>query len=231
MVSLDEAIIARLKTHDECFEILVDPDLALKYREGKEVRMEDLLAIDNIFKDAKQGEKASEHVMDKVLGTSNLEEVVDRILKKGDISLTTEQRREMLENRRRQIIAIIARNAINPQTNTPHPPARVEKAMEEAKVNVDVFKSAKEQIESIVKEIRPILPIRFQNIQIAVKIPSQYAGKIHQVLHEFGETKKEEWDKNGNLLSLLEIPAGLKDELYDKLNNLTHGEVETRIVE
>ncbi|MEA3255210.1 MAG: ribosome assembly factor SBDS, partial [Candidatus Altiarchaeota archaeon] len=160
MVSLDKAVIARLKTHGVDFEIFVDPDLALDYKEGGEVNIKELLAVEDIFKDAKAGERASEEVMDKVLGTTDLHEVVDKIIKKGELHLTVEQRKRMIEETRKQVISLIARNAINPQTNTPHPPARIDKAVNEAKIHIDPVKSAKRQVESVVKRLRPILPIK-----------------------------------------------------------------------
>lgn len=229
MVSLDKAVIVRLKTHGENFEIFVDPDLALDYKEGKTVGIDELLAVGDIFKDAKAGKKASEDIMNKILGTTDLNEVVDRIIKKGELHLTIEQRRGMTEEKRKKIISIIARNAINPQTKTPHPPARIEMAIEEAKITIDPFRSAKKQVDSVVKKIRPILPIRFEILEIAVKIPANYAGNSHMVLREFGEIKKEEWNK-GDLLCLLEIPAGIQDEFYGRLNSLTHGEVEIKVI-
>ena len=132
MVSLDDAVIARLKTHGANFEVFVDPDLALAYKERGDLNLDEILAANNIFKDAKAGEKASEELMDKIFGTSDVHGVADKILKKGELHLTTDQRRKILDDRRKQIVNIIARNAINPQTNAPHPPARIEKAMSEA---------------------------------------------------------------------------------------------------
>lgn len=229
MVSLDKAVIARLKTHGETFEIFVDPDLALDYKEGRGVDVKELLAVEDIFKDAKAGERASEEVMNKVLGTTGLREVVDRIIKKGELHLTVEQRKELVEEKRKQIISLIARNAINPQTNTPHPPARIDKAIEEAKLHIDPVKSAKGQVDSVVKGLRPILPIKFVSLELAVKIPANYAGNSYKLLREFGDVKKEEWDK-GDLICLLKIPAGIQDELYSRLNSLTHGEVEIKVL-
>jgi len=229
MVSLDNAVIARLKTHGEVFEILVDPDLSLEYKEGKDVDLNELLAINTIFRDAKAGERASEQSMNMLFGTTELESIVDKILKKGEIHLTTKQKKRIIENKKKQIITIIARNAINPQTNTPHPPARIERAMEEAKVNISMTKSAEEQVDSVLKAIRPIIPIKFATLNIAVKIPAQYTGGCYGILGEFGKIKKEEWN-NGDLLCLLETPAGLRDELYNRLNNLTHGEVKIKVL-
>jgi ribosome maturation protein SDO1 len=230
MVSLDKAVIARLKTQGENFEIFVDPELAAKYKEGVKVSLHELLAAETVFKDATAGEKASEHTIEKIFSTTDLQAVVDRILSKGELHLTTEQKRKKLEDIRKQIVAIIARNAMNPQTGSPHPPARIEKAMEEAKVAVVITKSAQEQVDAVLKEIKPIIPITFAKVNFAVKIPAQYSGNIFNVLHGFGEVKKEEWDKFGNYICMIEIPAGLQDEFYSKLNGLTHGEVQTKIL-
>jgi len=229
MISLDKATVVRLKTHGENFEILVDPDLALEYKGGKEMNVEEMLAANSIFKDASAGDKASEDSILKVFETADLKEVADRILKKGELHLTTEQRKRMHDERKKQIVSLIARNAINPQTKTPHPPERIEKAMDEAKVAIDIQKSAKEQVEKAVKAIRPLLPIRFENVQMALKIPAVHTGKLYAILHEFGEIKKDSWQGNYQYC-LIEMPAGLQDDFCNKINNLTRGEVEIKIL-
>lgn len=230
MVSLDDAVIARLKSHGETFELYVDPELALSYRAGDDVALKDVLAVESVFKDAGAGDKASEESLSKVFNSTDVNVVADKIIRKGELHLTTEQRRRMLEERRKQVVNIIACNAINPQTNTPHPAARIEAAMEEARVEVVLDKTAKGQVDKVLKALKPIIPIKFAKIKLAVKIPSQYTGKLYTVLREFGDVQKEEW--RGSLqYCLIELPAGLQDELYNKINNLTHGEVETKVVD
>lgn len=229
MVSLDDAIVVKLKTHGENFEILVDPDLALDYKEGKDVEISEILAVDKIFKDSSAADEASDDSMSKVFESTDVGVVAGKILKKGDLHLTTEQKKRMLEERKKQIINIIARNAVNPQTKTPHPPDRIENAMNEAKVSIDIQKSAKEQVDKVVKALRPLMPIKFENVQIAVKIPAEHSGKLYSVLHEFGEVKKDAWQGNFQFC-LVEMPAGLQDDFCNKINNLTHGEAEVKIL-
>ena len=60
MVSLDDAVIARLKKGVEHFEILVDPYAAADLIDGNEIEINQCLAIDSIFKDSKKGTHASE---------------------------------------------------------------------------------------------------------------------------------------------------------------------------
>ncbi|HIP62955.1 MAG TPA: ribosome assembly factor SBDS, partial [Archaeoglobus profundus] len=159
MVSLEKAVIARLKKGGETFEVLVDPYLARDLKEGKEVDFEQLLAIEEVFKDARKGERASKEVLQKVFGTTDIKKIVKTIIEEGEVQITAEQRREMLEQKKRQIIEFIRRNAVDPRTGAPHPPARIERALEEAKVHIDIFKSVEAQIKDIVKALKPILPL------------------------------------------------------------------------
>lgn len=230
MVSLDDAVIARLESRGSSFEILVDPDLALEFKKGNEADITEVLATEEIFKDSKKGERASPEHVKEVLGTVDPLEAAKIIIRKGELQLTTQQRRNLLEDRRRQVINIIARNAINPQSGLPHPPARIERAMDEARVRVDLFKPAEEQVPAVLKVLRPLLPIKFEKKEVAVKVPPQFAGRAVGAVKSYGKIKKEEWQKDGSWICLLEIPAGIVEEFFDQLNQITHGDLETKIL-
>lgn len=228
MISLDKAVIARLKTQGENFEILVDPDLAFKYKQGEIKDVGDVLASEFIFKDARKAEKAAISNLRKVFKTDDTNVIAGEIIKKGEIELTTAQKKKMLEERKRQIIEYIVRNSINPQTNAPNPPERIEAAMEQARVNIRIEKTAEQQIEGVVKKIREFVPIKFEKVKIAAKIPLQYAGGIHYTLRGI-PILKEEYTSD-SVLIMVEVPAGIQNEVLGKLNALTKGDVETKIL-
>lgn len=230
MVNLEDAVIARLEYYGEHFEILVDPDMAADFKRGKEIELEDILAVEEVFKDAKKGDKASEEAMMKAFNTSDPLEAAALIIKKGQVQLTAQQRKEMQEDKRKEIVATITREAINPQTKLPHPTRRIEIAMEEAKIHVDPFKSVDEQVNIVLKAIRTKIPIRFEKVKVAIRVPGDYTGKIYNIIPEFGTTKKEEWQQDGSWIAVVEIPGGMQDNFYRKLNELTHGEVETKLL-
>ncbi|WP_017980995.1 ribosome assembly factor SBDS [Methanocaldococcus villosus] len=230
MVSLEEAVIARLTAHGEKFEILVDPYLAAKLKEGLNVDMDELLAIDVVFKDANKGEKAPEELLMKVFGTTDVKEIAKKIILKGHVQLTAKQREEIREQKKKQIITIICKNTINPQTDTPHPPHRIEKALEELKINIDIYKSAEEQVPEIIKKLKRVLPIKFEKRDIAVKIPPEFAGKAYNVLHHFGSVKQEEWANDGSLIVLIEIPSGVESDFYTQLNKITKGNFQAKVL-
>ncbi|MCK9152064.1 ribosome assembly factor SBDS [Methanobacterium alcaliphilum] len=230
MVNLEDAVIARLESHGERFEILVDPDLSAEFKKGSEIDIESVLAVEEVFKDAKKGDKASEEGMNKVFQSTDHLEVAAAIIMKGQIQLTAQQRREMLEEKHKEIVSTIAREAINPQTGLPHPPRRIEKAMEEAKVHIDPFKTVDEQVNIVLKAIRIKIPIRFEKVKVAMRMPGESAGGAYSTISQFGKIIKEEWQQDGSWIAVVEIPGGLQDSFYQKMSELTGGNVETKVI-
>jgi len=230
MITLEDAVIARLEYYGEHFEILVDPDMAADFKRGEAIEVQEILAVEEVFKDAKRGDKASEEAMMKAFNTTDILDAVAIIIRKGHVQLTAQQRKEMTEEKRKKIVATITREAINPQTKLPHPARRIEIAMEEAKIHIDPFKSVDEQVNTVLKAIRIKIPIRFERVQVAIKIPGDFSGKVYNVIPEFGKTRKEEWQQDGSWVAIVEIPGGVQDNFYRKLNELTHGQVETKLL-
>ncbi len=224
-----EYVIARYEKGGHKFEILVDPDKAFKYREGEKIPIDDVLVGDYIYKDARKGDRASPEEVRKVFGTTDIKKVADTILRKGELQLTTAQRRKLLEAKRRLIINYIARSAIDPRTKTPIPPQRIEKAMEEAKVAVDLYKSVEEQAAKIVKAIARHLPIKIARALITVRVPPTVAGRAYSELRRLGEVKNERWLNDGSLLIEIEIPAGMQGEVMDSISRATRGMAEVKV--
>lgn len=229
MVSLDKAVIARYKHAKKIFEVLVDPEKVDTVKAGGEVDMGDVLAAEEIFEDVSKGDKATEGDLMTVFSTTDVEEIARRIIKEGEVQLTTEQRRKRVEEKRKMVINQIAQIAINPKTDTPHPPVRIEIAMKEAKVHIDPFKTVDELVSETVKAIRPIIPIKIEETQIAIKIPAAYTGHVYDLKKKYKVTK-EDWQGDGSYIALLGFPAGMREDVFSFLNMMTKGEVETRIV-
>ena len=230
MISIDKAVTAKLSVQGLNFEILVDCEKAIEFQQGKEIPLDEIVVAFDIFKDVKKGEHANEHEIKRIFNTENKSEVIKKIIKQGVIQLTKEYRDKLREEKRLKIINLIHRNSINPSNNLPHPVTRIEAALEEAKVRIDEFKIAEDQVKEIVDKIRSILPIKFEIRELQIKIPAKYAGKSYSVLKQYGTLLKDQWQNDGSLLANLEIPAGLQTDLFDKLNSLTHGEVESKIL-
>lgn len=229
MVSLDKAIIASYEKGGKRFELYVDPDAAYAYLDKKKTDVKNMLVADEIYSDAKKGERAKSSDVQTVFGTTDVMEILKFILENGEVQLTTQQKRKKVDEKRKQIVAILLREAIDPRTKAPHTQIRIENAMEGARVHIEPFKDAREQLEDIVAALRPILPMKFEKIKVAVKVPAAFAHKCYGTLKNYG-IQKEQWTKGGDLIVVVEIFAGLQGEFYDKLNKMTTGQVETKVV-
>ncbi len=214
--------LAKLKKGGEVFEIAVDPDKAMDFKKGK-ANIEEALKFPKIFSDVKKGMPASEISMKKTFKTTDVNEIAKKIILEGEVQLTAEYRKQIQEQKRKQIIFFITRNGIDPRTKLPHPPQRIEDAMNEAKVNVDCFKSVDEQVKEIIPKLQIIIPLKFVMKEIDVTIPAEFSGKAHTPVKQFGKIMRESWDNDGSWHVLIEIPGGLEMDFYDKINSLTHG--------
>jgi len=230
VVSLDEAVIARLKKGEEHFEILVDPYAAAELIDGHEIDIIQSLAIDSIFKDSKKGTHASEESLIKNFNTNNIQEIAKKIILKGEIQLTTEQRHKMKENKKNRIVEKIVKNAMDPKTKAPHPRQRIELAIEEAKINIDPFKPVREQVKIVIDQIKTLIPLSLDKIRISVKIPPEYVGKAYGIVRNYGVLEREDWQSDGSWIGIIKIPAGMQNDFYDKLNDVTKGNVSTKIL-
>jgi len=230
MTTIDEAHVLKLKTHGQTFEIFADSTKALMLKQGGNVDIRDVLAVQKIFTDAKKGMEASPNALKSIFQTDDPLEVSKIIIQKGDIPLTAEYRQGMREQKKRQIVNMIHRNAVDPKTHSPHPPQRIELALEQAKFHVDEVKEVNKQVEEALKALRPILPIKFEVKEIAAKVPAEYAAKSYPILNSFGKKKREDWQTDGSLVVVIEMPGGLEEDFHNKLNALCHGEVETKVL-
>ena len=230
-IDVNKAGVVRYEAGGERFEILVDPNLAWDYRQGKEIAITDIVMGFTVFENALKGKRATESALESVFETTDEVEVVTEILQKGKINLTSEQRKKRIEQKKKQIITIISRNAVNPQTSYPHPPERIERALEEAKISIDPFKPAEEQTKEIVKELAPFLPIRMEQIKVALKIPSDTTAQAFGIASRYGRIMQDQWQKDGSWIAVIELSAGLHMAMLDELNKLTKGRLETKIVE
>jgi ribosome maturation protein SDO1 len=232
MISLEDAVTARLESHGARFEVLIDPDAALEIKRDEfDGELEDVIAAEDVFEDASRGDRPAETDLEDVFGTTEPLEIIPEVIKRGEIQITAEQRREMQEQKRKQLINTIARNAVNPQMDdAPHPPERIERALEEAGFRIDPMEPVSEQVDEALEDLRPVLPIRFDEVTMAVQLPADYAGSGQAEVRQYGELEREEWQSDGSWVGVITFPAGLQNDFYDLVNELTSGEAETRVI-
>jgi len=229
MATLDNSITAHMEIQGERFEVMVDPDLALAFRLGQKKELNNVLTVEEVFKNFRKGERHTTSSLQKAFGTTDVFAIAERIVKNGELALTTDQKRKMLEEKKKQIVAILMRECIDPRTGAPHTQLRLEQSMDAARVHIDGFKDAASQVEEVMKALRPIIPLKVEKARVAVKIPPEHAQRVYGTLKGYG-IQKEEWARDGSLIVVLEMPAGMQGEFYDKINRATAGAAETKLM-
>ena len=220
---MTDVTVIRHSVAGEKFEILVKPDPALEYKLGKRKDISTILVSDEVYTDSNKGTRASTEKLLKSFKTQDVNVIMEIILKKGELNLTTDQRRKMVSEKRKQIVEFIAKTFVDPRSHLPHPPLRIEQALEQARVSIDPFKNTEEQCKDVVESLRSIIPLKSENMLLEILVPAQYAGQSYAVLKSTGTLKKEEWQNNGSLKAILEIPAGARASVIDRLGSITKG--------
>ena len=216
MVSLDDAVLARLEKGGKRYEALVDPDLVEQWKEdSSNIQLDDFMAMDEIFHDARAGNRPTEDALMNTFETLDVEKILNIILEKGSIQLTTSQRKSRVENIRQQIIHHIHSEAIDPKTKSPHPRTRIELALEESKYSVDPFKRLEEQVKDAIEKLKPLIPLSFESVRLAFRVPGSAYGSVSQLLRTFQQ--KEGWLENGDWACVIEIPAGRKGDIIGQV--------------
>jgi ribosome maturation protein SDO1 len=216
VVSLDDSVLARLEKGGKRYEALVDPDLVEQWKmDSSDIDLDDFMAMDEIFHDARAGERPTEDALLKTFETLDVASILRIILTKGSIQLTTAQRKARVENMRQQIIHHIHSQAIDPKSKSPHPRTRIELALDESKYSVDPFKRLEDQVKDAIAKLKPLIPLSFESVRLAFRIPGSAYGSVSQILRT--HQRKEGWLENGDWACVVEIPAGMKGDLIGQV--------------
>jgi ribosome maturation protein SDO1 len=225
---IDKFTVARLVLDGDKFELLVKPDPALEYKMGKRSDISGALVSDEIYSDANKGSRASSEKMMKHFKTTDSADVAKQILARGELNLTTDQRRKMVEEKKRQIVQFINRSFVDPKTHLPHPVVRIEAAMEEVRVPIDPFKKVEDQAKTLVDALRKTLPLRSETAKLTVTVPPQFAAQSYSVLKSTGDLRSEEWLADGSLKAVLEMNASIRGQFLDRLGAVTKGSAQVK---
>jgi len=215
--------IVRLNLDNNKFEILVKPDPALEYKLGKRTDLSSILISDEIYSDANKGSRAASEKLVKYFKTTDSAEIAKQILSRGELSLTTDQRRKMVEEKKRQIVQYINKSFVDPKTHIPHPPLRIESAMNEARVVIDPFKRPEDQAKAIIDSLRKILPLKSETLRLIITVPPQFSAQSYNILKTTGNFSGEQWLADGSLRVTVEINAGMKGAFLDRIGSVSKG--------
>jgi ribosome maturation protein SDO1 len=215
-------VTARIKIKGKHYEILVDLDEALKVKAGKG-NLASAVISQHVYSDIKKGTTVSNADLTDAFGTTDLLTIAKKIITSGEVQKTQEFRDTEKENKIKQILNLIIKNAID-QNNRPYTEERLKRAIEEVHYNFD-SRSPEQQMPILIEKLKTVIPIKIETKKIKLTIPAQYTGQAYSVLKEYKQS--EDWLPNGALQVIISIPAGMQLDFYDKLNSITHGAVQS----
>lgn len=213
---------ARIKKGGKHFEILVDMEEAMKVRKGEPgANLGAAVLTEAIFHNLKAGEHVSDNDLDIAFGTTDVDKVSEKIIKEGEVVRTAESMKADQDAKYKQVVDFLVKNAVSPE-GRPYTPDRFMKALSEAHVNVK-NKPIESQVEEIIDQLSKVLPIKIEMKKVKLIIPAIHTGKAYGIAKEF--MVKEDWKNNGDLEIVVEMPAALIFDFYDKINSATQGSV------
>lgn len=217
-------VIARMKIKGKNYEVLVDVEKALKLRGGYG-SISEVLSMNRIFYDSKKGLHVSDEDLEEAFGTSDVLKAAERIVVKGEVQVPKEYKDRERGEKKKQIVDFLSRHSVDPRTDLPHTADRIANAIEETGANIE-NKPIEQQITKIIEKIRVVLPIKIKTKKLKVRVPAEYTGRVYGLITEYKES--ENWLSNGELEAVINVPVGLQEGFYDKLNSITHGSAITQ---
>jgi ribosome maturation protein SDO1 len=219
MVSLDEAVIARWEHGGHRFEVLLNPDVVEAFRDDPQtVQIDDLMAVEDVFHDARQGERPTVGDLRSAFGTDDVLTITTIILERGSIQLTTAQRKARVEAMRQRIVHRIHSEAVDPRTKSPHPRSRIELALDESRFSVDPFKRLEVQVNEAIAVLKPLIPLSFERVRLAIKVSGAAFGRAQAMLRP--DLQREEWQSDGSWVAIVDVPAARKGDLIQDVMRL-----------
>ena len=101
---------------------------------------------------------------------------------------------------------------------------RIENAIKQAKIRIDPNEHAETQISRIMDALKPLIPISIEQVEVNLRIPIQFAGRVRSELSKRAVIQKDTWGAS-EWICQVRFYAGMKSEIYDTLNRLTNGQL------
>lgn len=217
---------ARLKAKGKQYEISVDVDEALKVKKG-EGDVSRALNSNAVYYDIRKGNLASDSDLKDAFGTTDLLTIAKKIMESGEIQKPQEYRDAEREERIRQVVNLILRNAVD-QHGRPFTEDRLRKYIDDIHFSFDK-RPAEVQMVELVHKLKEVIPIKIEMKKIRLVIPARFTGQVYGMVQDKKES--EEWLSNGDLQIVVNIPAGMQLDFYEKINGATHGAVQSEEIE
>ncbi|MBI4440951.1 ribosome assembly factor SBDS [Candidatus Woesearchaeota archaeon] len=214
----------------QVFEIDIEPQRALEFRHGKDIDIRDVLKVQRIFHDVSKAEFAKNTELKEFFDTEDPLEVAKVILQKGEIQPTIDELARLHEEKKKRIFDVLIKYAVTAKTRKPINAEHLESIIHQGKVKMDIHEPDSWLIRKIVEAAKSIMPLDFDVHKIQVTLAPQFIEQARYHMKTLTKIVSEEMLPDGSWQVTAEVPVGIKEELFNYLNALTHGKFSSKLV-
>jgi ribosome maturation protein SDO1 len=208
-IRLTNVSLVRMKKGKKRFEIACYQNKVHDFQSGVEKNIDEVLQIPQVFMNVSKGQVASSEDLKAAFNTTNIDEIIQEILKKGEIQLSEKERAQQNAKLHNEILSIISAKCINPKSKKRYPPTMIDKALKELKFNFVNARSAKSKALEGIKLLveKQIIPIARAKMRVKVTLKtSKYENYKSEFVTEFVSALEAEniKDEETEILFLVE---------------------------
>lgn len=221
-------MLVRYRVGKTTFELVTKEGAVQKYRKGEIKSLDDVLVSDTIFTSYAKKERAGTNQLQAAFQTDSYQECVETILQHGQVQISSTERKEKLENRKREVVNFIHKYYIDPVRKLPHPVSRIENALEESKVRIDADIPVEKQIPDIVSKLIDVIPLKKTTLEGQLVIPHSFIGAVSGILAKYVTVERESYSSKGCTYDIGIVP-GEYDMAMSEINRVTRGNFEFHV--
>lgn len=246
-IKLTNVAIVRLKRAGKRFEIACYKNKVLSWRDKSEKDIDEVLQTHDIFTNVSKGQfsksndlqKAFSDIIKNVPDKLQKTEICKFILQKGDLQVSSEERKVRTEEIYLEIANLIATMAVDTETERAIPVSTILQAMKEdlhyaVKPNHSAKKQALDVLKSL-KENCPELNIDRSNMRLALTFDN--SKNLKKFINDHGAEsgdgliyRVEDTKFDRNLVEILSQPGNLS-VIEEKVSFLTKGKGDVDVLE
>ncbi|KAK1216723.1 hypothetical protein PQX77_020652 [Marasmius sp. AFHP31] len=153
---------------------------------------------------------AKHNDLQKAFGTTDRDDIVKEILKKGEVQVGEKEREHDLSSLRKEIATLVAEKCVDPSTQRPYPVGMIEKAMAEAGFSIKQGKNAKSQVSECIKLLQSDsnLPIQRARMRVRVTMPVADGKRLREKVLEGAEKVEDDEMSNDGWEVVMLIDPG-----------------------
>ncbi len=155
------------------------------------------------------------------------------IAKRGKIKLPQTVRQQHIEEKRQQIVKVLQKYAVHPDTHEPLSKQKIEEMVTAiaSRGKLHPFRPAEKQLKAIQDTMKEKLPYVLETALVHIQLPDKYSGDIFNEVQTHGNVVQKTWHEEGRLEAKIQIPSGTIPQVKDVVMNRTRGKGTWEIIE